>query len=77
MDLVLSRTALEGQVVLCPMRPPVPPTLTRAGAIRHDLRHNLRFSAIAGPRLIATVKHFGRTDSGALRAGVLQGLAVG
>jgi hypothetical protein len=28
------------------------------------------------PRLIATVKHFGRTDSGALRAGVLQGLAV-
>ena len=28
------------------------------------------------PRLIATVKHFGRTGSGALRAGVLQGLAV-
>jgi bifunctional non-homologous end joining protein LigD len=28
------------------------------------------------PRLIATVKHFGRTDSGALRAGVLQGLVV-
>ena len=28
------------------------------------------------PRLIATVKHFGRTGGGALRAGVLQGLAV-
>jgi bifunctional non-homologous end joining protein LigD len=28
------------------------------------------------PRLIATVKHFGRTDGGALRAGVLQALAV-
>jgi bifunctional non-homologous end joining protein LigD len=28
------------------------------------------------PRLVATVKHFGRTGSGALRAGVLQVLAV-
>jgi hypothetical protein len=28
------------------------------------------------PRLIATEKHFGRTDSGALRADVLRGLAV-
>ena len=28
------------------------------------------------PRLIATVKHFGRTGGGALRAGVLHTLAV-
>jgi hypothetical protein len=28
------------------------------------------------PKLIATVKHFGRTGGGALRAGVLQRLAV-
>jgi hypothetical protein len=28
------------------------------------------------PRLIATVKHFGRTSGGALRAGVLQALSV-
>jgi bifunctional non-homologous end joining protein LigD len=28
------------------------------------------------PRLIATVKHFGRTGGGALRAGVLQALTV-
>jgi len=28
------------------------------------------------PRLIATVKHFGRTATGALRAGVLQALDV-
>jgi hypothetical protein len=28
------------------------------------------------PKLIATVQHFGRTSGGALRAGVLQALAV-
>jgi hypothetical protein len=28
------------------------------------------------PRLVATVKHFGRTADGSLRAGVLQALAV-
>ena len=39
------------------------------------LSNNVR-GVLVEPRLIATVKHFGRTGGGALRAGVLQGLAV-
>jgi bifunctional non-homologous end joining protein LigD len=74
------------------MRPVGRVEFRRAGVLDGDAREALSFltrpkpcipMARVGhgvrwvePRLIATVKHFGRTGSGALRAGVLQGLSV-
>jgi bifunctional non-homologous end joining protein LigD len=48
--------------------------LTRsAPCVRLRARRSVRWTE---PKLIATVKHFGRTSGGALRAGMLQALAV-
>jgi ATP-dependent DNA ligase len=68
------------------------PVVRRPGILDEDAREALEFltrpkpcipMARAGrgvgwvePRLVATVKHLGRTGSGALRAAVLQGLSV-
>ena len=63
----------------------------KPGVLNHDAREALLFLTRPAPsirlrtgrgvrwvepRLVATVKHFGRTGGGALRAGVLQALAV-
>ena len=69
-----------------------PGGVPRPGVLDEDAREALRFLTrpkpwipIARPgrgvrwverRLVATVKHFGRTGTGALRAGVLQGLSA-
>jgi bifunctional non-homologous end joining protein LigD len=61
---VLNRHACEALAFLTRPQPCIP------------MAKRVRGVCWVEPRLIATVKHFGRTDSGALRAGVLQGLVV-
>ena len=61
---VLNRDACEALAFLTRPQPCIP------------MAKSVRGVCWVEPRLIATVKHFGRTDSGALRAGVLQGLVV-
>ena len=61
---VLNQDALEALAFLSRSSPPI------------RLPKQVRGVRWAERRLIATVKHSGRTEEGALRSGVLQGLAV-